>query len=251
MKYTVTIKNDSEFFNGEGIVHTWLEFNKPGESTGKEVTEYFGFSPKNDLEYFNVEGAFDKAEYLKNSAYSESKTFEMTKEQYERMKEEIGSFNGIAPVYDIMPDDSSDSDYNCTKIADQILESAGIDYLSGIESPFGVANKINGVETDGLAQSALDAKDYMDEVYYDILNNLDKLQKDVGAQGNSFIDDLMQNSKDMLDESKAAYNNVIDFLNGDSAQNSSVIDEFADNFKNGLKNFEAGLKYLLTVDRFP
>lgn len=43
MEYSVTIKNDSRFSNGDGIVHTWLEFNATGEDT-----QYFGFSPQQD-----------------------------------------------------------------------------------------------------------------------------------------------------------------------------------------------------------
>lgn len=95
MSYTVTVKNDAEFSNGHGIVHTWLELNSP-----ESGVEYFGFSPKNDSEYFNVEGEIDEKEYLKTRVFSESITLEITKAQYEAMAGEIRHFRNSPPVYD-------------------------------------------------------------------------------------------------------------------------------------------------------
>lgn len=139
MSYSVTVKNDAQFCNGHGIVHTWLVLKAPGE---KEI--HFGFSPKNGMEYYNVEGVIDKEDYLKTRNHSESITFDIDQKQYQAMTSAINDFTTTVPTYDLLPDTDSNDDYNCTKAADAILQSGGINFLDGVQSPFGVAGRING-----------------------------------------------------------------------------------------------------------
>ena len=42
MAYTVTIKNDAQFSNGHGIVHTWLELNSSDWETIYRETDAAG-----------------------------------------------------------------------------------------------------------------------------------------------------------------------------------------------------------------
>ncbi|EMX4958199.1 hypothetical protein AAG778_003348 [Raoultella planticola] len=137
MSYTVTIKNDSLFTNGQGAVHTWLEL-----SDGSSKVIYFGFTPT-DLGYFNNKGLLDGDNYLKQRISSEQLTIGITAEQYGSMAEAISKFKNFPPLYDLIPDGDG-SDFNCTTAASFILKSAGIDFLDSVQSPFGVAAKING-----------------------------------------------------------------------------------------------------------
>ncbi|EPP8467996.1 TPA: hypothetical protein ACTXAV_003331 [Raoultella planticola] len=137
MSYTVTVKNDSLLTNGQGSVHTWLEL-----SDGSSNVVYFGFTPSG-FGYFNKTGILDEKNYLKQRVSSEQLTIGITAEQYGSMAEAISKFKTSPPLYDLIPDGDG-SDFNCTTAASFILKSAGIDFLGSVQSPFGVAAKING-----------------------------------------------------------------------------------------------------------
>ncbi|WP_318392003.1 calcium-binding protein [Enterobacter sp.] len=285
MSYTVTIKNDSQFHNGHGIVHTWIELNSSGDET-----KYYGFSPKNGLEYFNVDRVFDKDDYLKKREYSESKTLEITKEQYDAMVAEGNRLKGLESTYDLMPDDTSGSDYNCTVVADHILQSGGIDFLDGVQSPFGVAGRINGISADtsgaiisddgsifvdpltlaeilatldlsiekdgetydiGIIESGLDAKDAIDDIVENTYNNVKDFIEASGNYAESVIDDFMRNAKDLMNESQSAIENVIDYIDKNMVRRGPTLDELLDYYRRGMKTFEAGLKYLLNGGPVP
>ncbi|VFS92170.1 Uncharacterised protein [Raoultella planticola] len=138
MPYTVTIKNDSLFTNGQGAIHTWLEL-----SDGSSDVVYFGFTPT-DLGYFNNKGSLDSGDYLKQRVSSEQLTIGITAEQYGSMAKAISKFEKSSPLYDLIPDGDG-SDFNCTTAASFILKSAGIDFLDSVQSPFGVAAKLMAI----------------------------------------------------------------------------------------------------------
>ncbi|QFG76746.1 hypothetical protein DMB90_12020 [Raoultella planticola] len=120
---------------------------------------YFGFTPT-DLGYFNNKGSLDGDNYLKQRISSEQLTIGITAEQYGSMAEAISKFKNFPPLYDLIPDGDG-SDFNCTTAASFILKSAGIDFLDSVQSPFGVAAKINGnndYTMNDLVEDVLDAK---------------------------------------------------------------------------------------------
>ncbi|MBA7843132.1 hypothetical protein HV213_23145 [Klebsiella sp. RHBSTW-00484] len=127
MEYSVTIKNDSRFTNDDGIVHTWLDFSFP-----EKETLYFGFSPKEDSGYFNVDGIFDNDEYLKKGYF---------RAYYAESNKGTICCKKIS-LYDLIPDNDSGSDFNYTTLANYILESGGVNYLSDVQSPFEISSRI-------------------------------------------------------------------------------------------------------------
>ncbi|GEM_PF-1684585 len=288
MGYTVTIKNDAEFCNGENIVHTWLVFTDP---TGEEKT--FGFSPKDHAGYFNVEGAIDKDNYLAKRNYSQSKTFDVTKQQFDQMISAKDSFSDTPKVYDLLPDNSSGNDYNCTTAADSILKAAGITFLDGVQSPFGVAGRIDGSAMDscpvnlsdnvgwqdilspflapftkaitadyaftlgdktydlGLAETTLDAKDFVDELMtdaWDIFSGWFSGGADEFG-GAAFASDFLVSLYDGMMISKAEMDATIDWLNSlDNVDPSAWINELMGKFQQDLFYTAAGLKALADGD---
>ncbi|MBJ3591875.1 hypothetical protein JGC56_12125 [Salmonella enterica subsp. enterica serovar Saintpaul] len=285
MFYTVTIKNDAEFSNGHGIVHTWLELNSP-----ENGVEYFGFSPKNDFEYFNVEGEVDEDNYLKTRGFSESITLEITKAQYEAMADEINNISKIPLVYDLMPDDNSGSDYNCTTMARHILESGNVDFLSGVQSPFGVAGRINGIAADvngikvtesgeviidvvslasmvitldaavvidgknydiGLVENILDAKDFIDDIANDTYRNISDYVKTLMPEDSTANNSILNDIAVSLDYSKSIIDNILDLVGNQIRDGSSWFDELFNYYQQGLQNYAYSVVYFLTGGTIP
>ncbi|WP_142467492.1 hypothetical protein, partial [Klebsiella spallanzanii] len=77
MSYTVTIRNDSRYWDGYGLIHTWLVItDENGEHTG------FSYFPAPDA---GTNGAVDDSDELWGRHYTESVTLEISFEQYEQL----------------------------------------------------------------------------------------------------------------------------------------------------------------------
>ena len=137
MSYTVTVRNDSRYWDGYELIHTWLVLTDENDKhTG------FGYFPASDA---GTNGAVDDSEKLWDRHYTESVTLEISFEQYEQLIKNIGIFKHSPPDYKVIPNDKF---YNCTVAADAILKSAGINYLDGVQTPYGVAGRIKGFSVD-------------------------------------------------------------------------------------------------------
>ncbi|SUY95225.1 Cyclolysin [Citrobacter freundii] len=181
MGYQVTIKNDSKPFNNtdEGYVHTWLELQ---DDQGKKT--YFGFTPQDgwfegNITGQDVAGKVEVKKDLENRKPTESKTILLSKDQYDSMLDKVKYLYNYPPSYDITPD--GDHDYNCTTAVDKVLQSGGVNYLSGQQTPFGVADLINGTDDHNALEDAMDLKDQLDTWLGDKYEEgMDSLQDAVG-----------------------------------------------------------------------
>ncbi|MFB5643397.1 calcium-binding protein, partial [Kluyvera ascorbata] len=244
MTYSVTIKNDAQFSNGKGIVHTWLEIND-----GSSEVIYFGFSPKNtDSGYFNVPGIADKKVYLQDRNYSQEKRIDISKEQYDAMVAQAQYFSDNPPMYDLIPDKNSDSDYNCTTAADAVLQAGGVEFLDGVQSPFGVAGRIDGISIDPLIplnlsviDGYLNAKDVLDEMIIgasDWLNGyVDSLDLPEDSEVGDFLGDIadaLKFAKDVVTNEIDIYGDSIDWLKELMALAQSEIEDLMSDIANVL-----------------
>ena len=284
MEYSVTIKNDSRFSNGDGIVHTWLEFNATGEDA-----QYFGFSPQKGSGYFNVNGDIDEEGYLGKRNFSESITLKITKEQYDKMLDTAKKISENIPLYDLMPDSDHGPDYNCTTMANYVLESGDVYFLSGVQSPFGVAGRISGIAGDvtdvkitengdiiinsvsplttlitldvaieikgetydiGLIENSLDAKDLIDEVVDDIYEKMSEYvhRLENNASTAMAMNDVLNN----FNASRDYIKNVIDTIGNNLKENSALLlRELVDYYQKGLQNTANAISHLLNGGVIP
>ena len=288
MEYSVTIKNDSRFSNGDGIVHTWLEFNATGEGT-----QYFGFSPKKGSGYFNVNGGIDEEKYLEKRIFSESITLKITKEQYDKMLGTAKTISKNIPMYDLMPDSDHGPDYNCTTMANYVLESGGSYYLSNVQSPFGASGRIrrdadnanvviNDADNDwtkifdgktgiitadiainiggetydiGAVEGFLDLKDYIDNISGMAYEKISDYANSFGSDLPDFIDGFLNDVAAALDTSKSIINDLIDAIDNNTANdntgNSIWLRDLAAYYQQGLQNYANALAYLLNGGTIP
>lgn len=121
---SVTIHNDASLTDGHGIVHTWIEVNKPGEPP--VVISFSADSAWSAGAY--KPGVMNEHRELSGRP-SDSTTIPITRDHADKMIEEHKKHvsndndkkNGIKkePPYDISPDHNGD--YNCVTYADKVL----------------------------------------------------------------------------------------------------------------------------------
>lgn len=167
MPYSVTIKNDSSLVDRIGFVHTWLTLNIPG------ATKYFSFSNSDGLSLigFDSPGKSSVEEHLKKRPPTEDHTINITEIQYVVLNKEFDDFYKRNPNYDLTPD--NEGDYNCVTASRAILQAAGIHYLDGIQTPFGVKYKIKGGESAHALERALTARDDFDNAAKEMIRYFD------------------------------------------------------------------------------
>ncbi len=249
MSYTVTIKNDSLFTNGQGAVHTWLEL-----SDGSSKVVYFGFTPT-DLGYFNNKGSLDGDDYLKQRVSSEQLTIEITAEQYGSMDGAISDFKESPPLYDLIPDGDG-SDFNCTTAASFILKSAGIDFLDSVQSPFGVAAKINGnndYTINDLVEDVLDAKDVIDNAVSHTYNSIrDKITELFGSTAESIpgeqaalANELLNLTESWLNTTRESVYSLFGEVAGSDNYPGSYFGEIIGHYKSLLDTLMSSIEQLL------
>jgi hypothetical protein len=117
--YEAEVMNDSSLRDKNGLIHTWLSIRKPGGES-----EYFGFGK---------DGKIETAADLKNRKPTESYKETITREQYDTIRNSIDVFQESSPQYSVMP--NGDEQYNCVTAVDTLLQSAGIKFLEGKQSP--------------------------------------------------------------------------------------------------------------------
>lgn len=91
---------------------------------------------------------------------TEKITINITRNQYDRIINNAAHFYDNHPLYDLTPD--NEGDYNCVTAARALLQSAGIDYLNNIQTPFGVKYKIHGGQSSHVVESLLTTRDDFD-----------------------------------------------------------------------------------------
>ncbi|HAD9381739.1 TPA: hypothetical protein IAU40_004437, partial [Salmonella enterica subsp. enterica serovar Albany] len=258
MGYQVTIKNDSKPFNNtaEGYVHTWLELDD-----GQGNKKYFGFTPEDGWFAGNITGkdVVAKVEVdddLKGRIPTESKTIPLSEAQYQSMRDMINSFPNHNYSYDITPD--GDGDYNCTTAVDKVLQSGGVDYLNGLQTPFGVSDLINGTDDHNALEDAMDLKDQLDAWLGDKYEEgMDSLQDAVGNilngagdwvrdELNRYLDSLTNTSPDATTSAGSLADQLMESLQKQlgALENyfSSVAQEGGESARNYLRE---ALGYLL------
>nr|WP_159465623.1 calcium-binding protein [Scandinavium goeteborgense] len=283
MKKTITIKNDASFVNGDGVVHTWLVLND-----GKGGSRNFGFTPKKASGYFNVEGELDKKEYLDTRNYSQSLTIEISAEQYSKIFYAIQISTDNLPMYDLIPDGNGGDDFNCTTAADYILKSAGIHILDGVQSPFGVAGRIDsmafahistyddlpivditsafntfesaintsvGIIDFGPVESILDAKDAIDFIAAEVYNCSEQvfsaIDGTVSEAAQAFKDGFLEATQLWLDASVQNMNTAVDALEQFGESSSSWISELLGYFSGSMGAFASGMANLANGGTIP
>lgn len=153
--YKVTVKNDASVRDGQGAVHTWLVVTEPGGKT-RTISYTLGAGGAVTNEQA---GSFDN-EAQRERKPTEEVTFNITQEQAQAMIKRWGELEKTPPNYDALPD--GDGDGNCVTVASDILKAGGVDYLVGIQDPYGVENKIEGSSPWMSLGDALKAKDSLD-----------------------------------------------------------------------------------------
>lgn len=153
--YSVTILNDASLLDKQGAIHTWLKINKINVGPF-----YFSFSNSDTLSLigFDSKGKSSVNADLKERNPTEQHQIIINEEQYNRLIKESNDFYKEHPNYDLTPD--AEGDYNCVTASRRILESAGIDYLKNVQTPYGVECIISGCLSN--LESLLSSKDDFD-----------------------------------------------------------------------------------------
>ncbi|MFK3661946.1 hypothetical protein ACI2I2_15735, partial [Scandinavium sp. NPDC088450] len=283
MKNTITIKNDSSFTNGDGVVHTWLILNSDGKETLR-----FGFTPSEGNGYFNVEGEVDIDDYLRTRNFSQSLTLEISDEQYDKISNSIDVFSSNIPMYDLIPDGNGGSDFNCTTAVDFILKSAGIDILDGVQSPFGVAGRIDSlafshssnyddfpiiditasfntfesaIDTSmgfidlGPVENILDVKDAIDFIASEVYNYCEQvfsgIDETASESAQAFKDIFLDATQLWLDVTMQNMDNAVDALDSLGESSRSWISELFDYFRGGMGVIASGMANLANGGTIP
>ncbi|MEB6390049.1 calcium-binding protein, partial [Kluyvera ascorbata] len=274
-EYKITIMNDAYLFDGHGKVHTWLKFDAPGKPSA-----YFGFNHSRDGEV----GYVETDENLSKRTPSQSTTFYVSEEQYSSALKEVDLFGTLGAIYRVEP--NGINTYNCVTASDYILKKAGINFLSGASSPFTVAGRINGFSYDasafispnetardlsylfaglsfdfsidiggeyydiGLTENIPDAYKYIynmiDATYNNLVNYIEGLSADISPG----LDKLVKNISNSLTESMYVASNILDLIkSGDN--NSPLLNNLVNYYQQSLQNYANGLAYILNGGTIP
>ncbi|HED3065452.1 TPA: hypothetical protein R4057_002420, partial [Kluyvera ascorbata] len=274
-EYKITIMNDAYLFDGHGKVHTWLKFDAPGKPSA-----YFGFNHSRDGEV----GYVETDENLSKRTPSQSTTFYVSEEQYSSALKEVDLFGTLGAIYRVEP--NGINTYNCVTASDYILKKAGINFLSGASSPFTVAGRINGFSYDasafispnetardlsylfaglsfdfsidiggeyydiGLTENIPDAYKYIynmiDATYNNLVNYIEGLSADISPG----LDKLVKNISNSLTKSMYVASNILDLIkSGDN--NSPLLNNLVNYYQQSLQNYANGLAYILNGGTIP
>ncbi len=99
-----------------------------------------------------------------------------------------------------------------------------------------------------MIESSLDAKDYIDEIYNDKINNY---VYSLGMYTSGLLDDLLKNVDTALSNSKSVIDNMLSSLNKNILYSRVWLNELADNLQHSLQNYANGLAYLLNGGVLP
>ena len=188
-EYYVIIKNDTSILlDGHGFIHTWMEIHGP-----KGAIKYVSFGADVKDAFADKPGHFDGEEKVKDRPCSQQKLIPLTEEGYELIIAKIKELEDSKPRYDMGPDDGEygnglgDEDNNCITICDIVLQAGGINYLKGIQTPYGLRAKI-WAEQLGLPGAIVDiaANFSIVETVFDIKDGIDH----VFDQAFSWIKDI-------------------------------------------------------------
>lgn len=179
MSYTIKIKNDASLIDGNGFVHTWLEYTVVDDD-GNIKTEFFSFSSPDAGTFFGADstGIFtNKA--MDGRPASQEISLRISDEQHELLINNIEKFKNSGSNYDLTPD--GNGDYNCTTAVAKVLSDSGIHLMDNVNTPFGVADLYEQIYKNNSKDGPID--------YNDSLN----------TYNNSYIDAFLD-SKQNLDD---------------------------------------------------
>lgn len=152
-KYSVTIMNDSDYLDGQGLVHTWLVFNN-----GNNDVKYFSFENTYAAAIPSIaigneaSGKCTDESDIKHKRPTESLTIPITEEQYNQLIEASRVFCSDPPNYELKPSFSAQVHlrlwflkdvFNCVTASNKILQAARIGFLTLADTPSVVKQRIN------------------------------------------------------------------------------------------------------------
>lgn len=140
-KYKITLFCNDKIirFNGFGkwfeFTHVWIR----AEEESSEEKHHFDFNSKSLACAVTglCLGTFSDESYLEKRPFTHTITFDVSKEQYENIKQEAEQTKKGNRIYNIILN-------NCVTNAREMLNAGGIPFLDDVSTPMGVAAKING-----------------------------------------------------------------------------------------------------------
>ncbi|HAT1603872.1 TPA: hypothetical protein I8Y23_000144 [Raoultella planticola] len=171
------------------------------------------------------------------------------------MAKAISKFEKSSPLYDLIPDGDG-SDFNCTTAASFILKSAGIDFLDSVQSPFGVAAKINGnndYTMNDLVEDVLDAKDVIDNAVSHTYNSIrDKITELFGSTAESIpgeqaalANELLNLTESWLNTTRESVYSLFGEVAGSDNYPGSYFGEIIGHYKSLLDTLMSSIEQLL------
>lgn len=156
-KYSVTIMNDSDLWDKQGAVHTWLMFDSPNSAT-----KYFSFESAqgvgNVIGGVDVPGMCTTKNNIEKRLPTHFRKIPITEKQYQDLIDSSSAFCASDAVYDLTPNNLKDDfdvkaldrshreDFNCVTASHKILLAANIDILSNAKTPYDVKEIITRSE---------------------------------------------------------------------------------------------------------
>ncbi|HGH5980867.1 TPA: calcium-binding protein, partial [Kluyvera georgiana] len=182
MSYTIKIKNDASLIDGNGFVHTWLEYTVVDDD-GNIKTEFFSFSSPDAGTFFGADstGIFtNKA--MDGRPTSQEISLRISDEQHELLINNIEKFKNSGSNYDLTPD--GNGDYNCTTAVAKVLSDSGIHLMDNVNTPFGVVDLYEQIYKNNSKDDPID--------YNDSLNNYNNSYIDAFLDSKQNLDDAIE-----------------------------------------------------------
>ena len=182
MSYTIKIKNDASLIDGNGFVHTWLEYTVVDDD-GNIKTEFFSFSSPDAGTFFGADstGIFtNKA--MDGRPTSQEISLRISDEQHELLINNIKKFKNSGSNYDLTPD--GNGDYNFTTAVAKVLSDSGIHLMDNVNTPFGVVDLYEQIYKNNSKDDPID--------YNDSLNNYNNSYIDAFLDSKQNLDDAIE-----------------------------------------------------------
>lgn len=182
MSYTIKIKNDASLIDGNGFVHTWLEYTVVDDD-GNIKTEFFSFSSPDAGTFFGADstGIFtNKA--MDGRPTSQEISLRISDKQHELLINNIKKFKNSGSNYDLTPD--GNGDYNCTTAVAKVLSDSGIHLMDNVNTPFGVVDLYEQIYKNNSKDNPID--------YNDSLNNYNNSYIDAFLDSKQNLDDAIE-----------------------------------------------------------